>query len=325
MQGPTAQQIRNRQEYTQEEFSISQAHRKAIESSARDILIKIFRASKVRTDLSQLKVLVPCAGTFPSYDVFVEVAQQFFPKLKNIEFVLVDPEDFGLKLFVAHKQTQDKQESKQQVKVQVKVETQELEPFLKKQSGKFDIIYLEHPLVDPVNTLFAQLNIINPNILSLRQSLPYLTNVLQPNGLIIATCKNSIEIEQMASLLKHSLDVEIQTVNTRACVFLASDYSKGLITTTVATTNKKLQIPKAEEIRKSDRSLLLFVMLSALLYSQSGNRFLESTASLFMLFGHFFMHKPGNKGFQIKVVLCLAQTALIISQLVTTRQKKIRR
>lgn len=297
------------------------SYRQNIYEEAKIILEKIFKAGEVEMRFSQesfLSVAIPCAGTFPSADAFIEVLRNMLPRLKRLELRLIDPNNLGLDIFTeVQEELINKFWRKYSLKIIIKKYNEDLQSYLR-HKDESHILYFEHPVTSAMNVLLAQLRFEDQSTLSLRTSLPKLTNALKTNGLVIAICKSTVEIWQMKSLLNYSLDVDVHQTSTACSLLFPTDFSKGLITKKPITAlNENTQNSRASNINRSDQLLVFFFSLGLLIYGAGYGKpgFLEHTASLILLWAQMFLHYPGKNGFALKCVFCLTQTAFLLKQL----------
>lgn len=289
------------------------------------LLEKIFDSKQLSESfdtLTKVRVLIPCAGTFPSYGAFLDTMKKYFPKVKSIDFVLLDPNREDLNLFEERIQQSEQVKNIEKngtVKVKIQIYAEELITFLLREHNKFNMIYFEHPVIDSMNVLLAHFHIVNPGVLSLRTAFPYLTNALLPNGVIIAACKSDAEIYQMQIMLDYSLGLQSQSISTASSLVFPTDFSKAITCSARNVLIKKSydQHAHMKEIKSSDKMLTLFFAIGAILYVTNfanPNYFFEQTASALLLWGQFLFHRPGKTGFAIKVILCLSQAACFLRQ-----------
>lgn len=68
--------------------------------SSDKLLTQLFDASRLSSDITdEVNVLVPCAGSFPSYNSFIRQLSRTAKIVRKINFVLIDPDIRELKVF----------------------------------------------------------------------------------------------------------------------------------------------------------------------------------------------------------------------------------
>lgn len=169
------------------------------------LLQKLFAHIKVDLTRKNLEILVPCAGSFPSFTAFRNVILQKFPNVLKLNFTLVEPYKNKIDLF------RKKNTSEKIINFEFHYST--LQVFLKKMPKKFDIIYFEHPDLRTITIPFAKLFGIYHNAVSLRKSIGDLHKICKKDTKIIASNMSSHENKQFKYLLKHALNCSTHLIN----------------------------------------------------------------------------------------------------------------
>lgn len=280
----------------------------------------------------RIKVLVPCAGTFPSYPAFLKVLKKQYPEMRMLSLVLVDP-------FKAHLDTFMRLYPLPETSPMIEISAipkgaliekrtiyfTSLAEFIRETSHKFDLVYIEHPQISAVDTcLFSHSR-------SLRSSLPYLSNVLKPGADVIVACQSREERGQMKKLLTYGFnltsDHTLHSITTGGSFLsmLPERYSNGITVSNMPILNGDQQRKLSENIKISDRLLQIFAVLSFGLYLltnfNKGDTFLAGTASLLLFFSQFALHQPGKKGLAVKLTLSALQFSLFATQVFASREE----
>jgi len=280
------------------------------------LLAKLF--SKLPEGLrgaSQLSILVIGAGSFPSYRAVLAALMHECPKLKSVEFVLVEPVEVLTQIFLKH----FSKFKSSQFSINIKIDYREAQVFLQQEKqAQFDIVYFEHPEVMVLPILLAKIGWQRYQICrALRESLPAVLNVIKPTGWIVASCMSKHEMKQLQSLLYFS-------GHPRASLFSVSRLRHflygGPFTSGLCCPARPLDLSleqnyqeRALGIKKSDHHLCYAIMLSFIFYIifcfhvGPGVR----AISVFFMLAQLYLHCPGKKGTIIKIGLLLCQVALV--------------
>lgn len=282
-----------------------------IYQSAKNILEKTLDDKPFLNSLSEVNIFVPCAGSFPSFRPLVDLLSQY-KNIRKINFLLIDPLTTELDIFnEAYNQATIIEN------IQIKIQSQKIgiSKFLednKNISSPFHIIYFEHPEISAFNSLIDQFSFSN-HILLLRQSIPLIASLLLPNGKVIVVCQTEEEIKQAQSLINYGLETETKKTSEFKNLFFPHPYSKSIVTVKPITITTKSQNNKSYNINCGDKLLAFFTIIALLLYLEGFPKqsFRDHTISFFLTFGQIILHRPGLKGFSIKILLCLTQAALL--------------
>lgn len=282
---------------------------------AKQLLNKLFQTNNFSDRLgreSEIRVLVPCAGSFPGYLPFLEKLREQFPNLKAVSLTLVDPvfadknELSACREFLA---------DRKDLKVTISFVASDLAKFTENyHSDRFDIIYFEHPVVSGVATFLSQWDVVP----MLSRAIPLLANIAKPDAAIIAICKTLEEQFQMQHLLSYSLGLQSNSVSIAWNLVIPRNYCKGLFGKVPLLSDRKAEEKsvnaKVKQIVHSEKLLAVFFLLSSFIYSlRFGNTalFWEQSASLILMFAQFALHRPDPNGLGIKVLIVAAQLALL--------------
>jgi len=281
---------------------------------AETLLKKLFNgAIELFQSNRQLDILIVGAGTFPSYMPLVNILSQLFPSLKVIHFTLIEPvkkdTDFFEEHFLALSELH-------QLQVQFKIHNQGLEDFLKyaTNNAAFDVIYFEHPETMALPILLAKLGMRNFNrVVSLRNMIPYLSNLFKPKTWVIASCMSYHELGQLKSLLNFGLRMKPRSFFSFNPLhfFYGGPYSSGLS----GYVNRILPIPAIHAaIQRSHFYLCIFLFLSLIIYGMQ-SFYADSPVArvilIFLMYAQLFFHRPGRRGLAIKLFLLLAMVLVL--------------
>jgi hypothetical protein len=186
-------------------------------------------------DQRVLNILVPCSGTFPSHRAFLKKLQDQSSVKKTVNLVLVDLNAQALYLFQKH--LFDHSLLSKDMSVKIEIHKNDLKDFLNSSKISFDIVFIEHPVVDISGILFSHLKMMSEGCLEFRQSMAFLPKVLKKDAQIIVACKHTLELTQIKNLLNYSLYEETQTKA------IATDFFHKPVNYGCLATNKSLSHP----------------------------------------------------------------------------------
>jgi hypothetical protein len=104
-------------------------HAKNIYPAAERLLDRSIQAAQLPKNSLEINILVPCAGSFPSYASFLKVLKKHFLFLKKAKFVLIDTD--GLKLGIFKKCHLTSKKIATDIEVSHELKVDELFHFLK--------------------------------------------------------------------------------------------------------------------------------------------------------------------------------------------------
>lgn len=285
---------------------------------AKELLSKIFQGLQL-SDTRSLKVLLPCAGTFPSFQPFCEIISELYPHIQEIEFGLIDVDLEALECF-------ETLYSKKRKFGNITIKTTivfngEFNSYLEKLRSsinaspiQYDLIYFEHPVIDTINSLLKQ------KTAAFRQAIPHLTQVLKSDGVVVAVCTSDMEIMEMKKLLAFSFNVQPKIISQACSIVFPTDFSKILRTKVTKASSSHSQA-KSEAIKQSDKQFLGWLIFSFLLYLTVLGKGYESHLSVVLFVSQFYLHHPGPKGVAIKAIICLTQASLLLNNIISTEMK----
>lgn len=288
-----------------------QRHSNRIYSAAERLLEHSIQAARLPKNLLEINILVPCAGSFPSYAPFLKILAKHFRYLKKAKFLLVDTDGLKLEIF---KKYQASKKIATHLKVNHELKASELFHFLKYESKPFekafDLIYLEHPEISAAIALLSEMNIFDRQLKRLREAFPYFAKVIKPNGRVIVACKTPDEAIQAQSLLQH-LNTETKRMRFSWNLLFPRDYSHAALSTRSITLTARDQESKVTEIRSSTLLLVVFVVLATLLSKaglDSGLNPFECSILFLFIGAQLITHRPEPKTCLNKSILALLQS-----------------
>lgn len=309
---------------------LSKMHRN-LDKSAENLLSGLIRPSALRAQAKKrLKILVPCAGTFPSYKTFLKVLKERYSELRMINLVLVDPVKAALdafeRLYPLPKRSSIIEIASIPTGIILENRTifhLSLKEFIMMTTEQFDLVYMEHPQIGAADTCFFSQS------RSLRSTIPYLSKVLKPDADVIVACQNSEEKWQIKRLLTYSFNL---TSDNYSCSVRGSlvpvwpkCHSNGITVSNISTLNEDQQKARSKDIKLSDHLLWVFAIFSLALYLltnfNKGKTFIAGTASLLLFFSQFALHHPGAKGLAVKISISALRLSLFINQLVHAQDR----
>jgi hypothetical protein len=256
------------------------------------LLEKIFSEVEINEDIQQLRVLVICAGVFPSYFDLKNILAKKFPRVFTINFALVEPSSYKTNLFMnAIKNTHFNDH--------FECHHLTLQKFLQKKQSTFDIIYLEHPDLRTITIPLAKLTSAYQNTVSLRDSIGYLGAVCKRNTLIIASNMSKHENIQLKYLLKYSL-------KTRSKIINLSHLDSSAFRFGLYSVIKKLPIQHSKGILWNDGFLVFFTISFIIFYSviaYHSKSLTSLTIPILLFIIAYRYHRPGICG-MLMVFLC---------------------
>jgi len=253
-----------------------------------------------------LQVLVIGAGQFTSYATLKKLLGNSHP----LHFTLLEPNIPDTDFFMQHFSTKDDIFS---------IVNEDLSTFLKTEKKKFDFVYFEHPETMTLPLVLGKLGVKSlKRVIFFRESFPYLSNILKPGTILIASCMSTHELHQLKNLLTFSLNLHPKIISSWHPLdfFYGGPYRVGLITS--FTPTKVLQKTKASAIQRSLWYLCLFLFLELIAYifycSQHSepSYALERLLAVILIGSQLYFHKEGFQGLLIKLSLFALQIALFI-------------
>ncbi len=262
--------------------------------------------------LKSLKILVIGAGFFPSFSPLCSILSRQCPALRNIEFVLIEPQKSETDKFNAY--FQKLKQHPNAMNVTVSIHNDDIKKYLQKKNRPvFDIIYFEQPNLAILGILQAKTGNSNA-ILSayLRESIPYLKYVVRENSIVLATFISTHDLKHFNSLLRHSLNIKPR-FSCKPNLFSDNNfYSSGQIYILEEAKLPNRQAEKlAESIANSDTYFFLFLLISILIFilTLDWAKLLSFFFTLVLLFNHQY----GSKGLFIKIVIVTLQFMILLS------------
>lgn len=315
-------------------LSAAKCYREKFTPKALRLFKKILTPSQFENKTT-LHVLVIGAGNFPSYHALLEILTKRMPHLTDIFFVLVEPMKSETDFFLEHFAVFDRQPDQRisptragdvptmdskKISTHFSIHHGDLKSFLKKPPPElFDLIYFEHPETLTMPILLAKIGIARfKRITALREAIPFLTNVIKKDTIIIGSCMSRPELKQLESLLNFSLGKCLKkTVSNPLHIFYGGPYSEGIC---VQIQEKMIHLHEQQKcaslIRLSDNFLCIILLLALVTYiiycSQfpDPNHSPQRLAAILLIGTQLYLHRPGKNGLFIKLSLYIVQLAL---------------
>lgn len=259
--------------------------------------------------LSTMNILVIGAGFFPSYMPLVTILNKLAPGLSRLHFSLIEPLKSETDRFATYFSSLNQLE----LKVSYTAHNMDIQEYLKtSQHTDVDIVYYEQPDLSPIGILLAANE--DPNEIlnySLRESVPYLKNIIRPQSIIIASCLYSRDLMQLNSLINVSLNIPTRLAYLPGYFMDGSPYHSGLIS---IVDPQKLPREKPEVIAKvikiTDTYYSLFLVVSFTLFILTPP--LGKIPSLLLTLLLVFYHSYGMNSVIIKTLIISIQISILI-------------
>lgn len=299
-------------------------------------LLGSLQLDDVFKDKVEINVLVPAAGSFPSYVSFIDAMLQNFPRLRKINFTLLDINSRDafeqMNLFVDMILDGENSRIKYaypHFSSDVKLAFSGLEAFLQQipeVSSLFNVVYFEHPQTSR-NQILQDYCYQSKNIIP---AVPFLITRLSEKALVISVHQTREEAGVMKDAIEFSLSCNAHTIQLPKGAYGALNLLFPYFFTSgnIAKVSRSSQ-SISEAFRRSDALefsqkeycvlLLISTFISGLInWSKQEEHFIESpsriTSSLLVL-SQFIDHKPGTRGSLTKLGIVLAQLFLLLSAL----------
>lgn len=214
-----------------------------------------------------INILVIGSGFFPSFLPLVNELRDKIPCLSRIHFSLIEPLKPETDRFSRYFWKLDRIDK--DLEISYTTHNTDIMSFLTNNNGDlYDIIYFEQPDLSPIGILFAH-NSHQQALLtrSLRESIPYLKNIIRPQSIIVASCIYRRDLTQLNALIHFSLKIRTRLAFLPGFYNDGSLYSSGLI----GVVDQRLLNNKPPEsisaaIKKKDKYYLYILTLSLILF-----------------------------------------------------------
>jgi hypothetical protein len=293
---------------------IDDHYRESIAANAETILNTLFDSLPLTfLEMESINVLVIGAGFFPTFKPFIDSLSKRAIKLTHLKFILVEPQVSETDRFDRFFKRNGFDLGYNNINISYTVHNQGIKRYLKSaHKTAVDIIYFEHPDLSPIGILFAKNGHHQAKLtLSLRESVPYLKEIVQPHSIIIASGLFKRDITQLNALINFSLRIPTHRTQLPGSHTNGSPYNYGLI-----SINDTHRLPDknprviAQAIRRNDTYYSLLLIFSFILFLSTPP--VGKIPSLLMTLALMFYHRYGIKNLGAKLILIAIQLSILI-------------
>lgn len=293
---------------------IDDHYRESIAANATTILNTLFDSlPPIFLEIKSIHVLVIGAGFFPTFKPFIDSLSKRALKLTHIQFILVEPQQSETDRFDHFFKKNGFDSGYNNLKISYTVHNQGIKRYLKSaHKAAVDIIYFEHPDLSPIGILLAKNGHPQSKLtVSLRESVPYLKEIIQPHSIIIASGLFKRDITQLNALINFSLRTPTHQAQLPPSRTNGSPYNYGLISIndTHSLPNKNPSTI-AKSIRRNDTYYSLLLTFSFILFLSTPP--VGKIPSIIMTLALMFYHRYGIKNLSAKLILIAIQLSILI-------------
>lgn len=293
-------------------------YRESVSKNAIAILNSLFDSISMDIiEQNTLNILVIGAGMFPSFKPLLLSLQRISPNLKTVTLTIIEPLKSETDRFNNYVSRLDL--SCFYITFEYSIHNVDIKEYLTNiKNVYFDIIYFEQPDLSPVGILLAKTGSFAAKLeLSLRESIPFLKNIIQSKTIIVASFLFKRDLKQLNTLINYSLKIPTKIVYLSIFNSSGSPYSSGLISLIEppALPNENPQ-KKASAIKKQDNYYAMLLLISTLLFvlTPSPGKLFSFLCTVTLL----LHHRYGFGSFIIKSAIILTQIAILILVLYMT-------
>lgn len=263
-----------------------------------------------------MRILVVCAGAFPSFLSLIDRLTQKIPTLEHIDFSLIEPLNYKTDAFLKRAAPFLSGLRKPGPLITVRVAPLPLHEWIEKSPDRpFHIIYFEHADFRVFPILLARALGVFKHTVSLRASLPRLSVLMVPKTFIMASCLSYCESQHLRYLLHFSFGVRPQLIRLgkRRDYFYGGRFCSGLSMTVSLPLCQETQKKREQFIKRSDDDLCRVIALSWVLFvikCSAPHTMMEVIIASSIVVLLLFFHPVGENNDVMKLFLLIGLTVI---------------